>query len=268
MPFVANQGEQIHYDVEGNGEDLILAHGLTFSGEDWRELGYIQRLGQAFRVNMIDARGHGKSSKPHDPLSYSPQNRVKDVLAVLDDLGRYRAHYWGYSAGGVPGFCAAKFAPDRFKSVIIGGLDPYPDSRDIGDRSPPARKPISGLPEGPNPVKTLFESGGDAWLDFIENNIEVPPGMKARLRRNDFAALGALLRSPYRWRDEVGPELAAFPFSCLLYAGEAEDSFRGMQNCAEEMPRAEFYPVPGSSHLDIFADPDCIVPRVIRFLSG
>jgi len=266
MPFADNEGLKIYYEVEGSGPDLILAHGLSSTGEDWRELGYVAQLRRHYRLILVDARGHGQSDKPHDPHDYSPESRVRDYLAVLDDLGVSKAHYWGFSSGGVVGFCSAKYAPERFISVTIGGLDPYPDTRDIGDRNPLSRKPLQGLPEGDDPVKIALEQGGDTWLHFWQSNMSVPDGMRTRLPDNDFSALIALWEQPYQWRDEVEPLLAKFPYPCLLYVGDAENNYVGMKACAKEMPLAEFITLPGFHHFDIWANSDSIVPHVKRFL--
>jgi pimeloyl-ACP methyl ester carboxylesterase len=48
--------------------------------------------------------------------------RVRDVVIVLDHLHINKAHYFGYSMGGWIGFGIAKYAPERFHSLIIGGL--------------------------------------------------------------------------------------------------------------------------------------------------
>ncbi|MGD9713271.1 MAG: alpha/beta fold hydrolase [Thermomicrobiales bacterium] len=34
---------------------------------------------------------------------YAPEARARDVIAVLDDLGIEKAHFWGYSMGGQVG---------------------------------------------------------------------------------------------------------------------------------------------------------------------
>jgi pimeloyl-ACP methyl ester carboxylesterase len=69
----------------------------------------------------MDARGHGKSDKPHEPEQYSMKHMTHDVVAVLDELGITRANFWGYSMGGRIGLALGKYAPDRFSSLIIGG---------------------------------------------------------------------------------------------------------------------------------------------------
>ena len=87
MPFAINDGVRIHYEVVGHGEPLVLYHGLTGSGERWRDTGYVAGLENGHRLILIDARGHGQSDKPHDPAAYGRRRQAADVIAVLDDLG-------------------------------------------------------------------------------------------------------------------------------------------------------------------------------------
>ena len=63
-----SNGVKIRYTVQGEGEPVVLVHGFTASAEaNWGEPGIIADLAKDFRVIAIDARGHGKSGKPHDP---------------------------------------------------------------------------------------------------------------------------------------------------------------------------------------------------------
>ena len=50
---------------------MILIHGYTANAEGkWVKSGIAQALAKQHRVIAIDARGHGKSDKPHDPGKY------------------------------------------------------------------------------------------------------------------------------------------------------------------------------------------------------
>src|SRR5688500_7872208 len=70
MPYATTDGLRIQYEVTGNGEPLVLYHGLTGSGERWRDTGYVTGLADAYRLILIDARGHGGSDKPHVQVAY------------------------------------------------------------------------------------------------------------------------------------------------------------------------------------------------------
>src|ERR1700733_8368713 len=97
MPYAANAGARIHYEVEGTGLPLILQHGFSDSLESWYDFGYVDALKAAHQLVLIDARGHGASDKPHDTAAYANDVRVADILAVLRDLDIHRADYFGYS---------------------------------------------------------------------------------------------------------------------------------------------------------------------------
>ena len=96
MPYVDSSGVSIHYHVEGDGPPLVLQHGLTNSLLNWYAYGFVEELAKDYRLIMVDARGHGRSGKPHDPKDYNLKLRVNDILAVMDDLGVDKAHYMGY----------------------------------------------------------------------------------------------------------------------------------------------------------------------------
>jgi hypothetical protein len=86
MPYSVNQGVRIHYQIEGDGQPLVLQHGFTDSLEAWYELGYVEGLKTDYRLILIDARGHGASDKPHQPDAYERDRNVADITTVLDDL--------------------------------------------------------------------------------------------------------------------------------------------------------------------------------------
>src|SRR5215475_3637443 len=125
MPYAKNGNIRIHYEVEGHGPTLVLQHGFTHSLKRWYLHGYVESLRNDYELVLIDARGHGGSDKPHDPSAYTLAQRAGDVVAVLDDLGRATAFFWGYSMGGRVGFGLAKYAPERIAAFVLGGQHPY-----------------------------------------------------------------------------------------------------------------------------------------------
>ena len=125
MPFADNNGIRIHYHVEGDGSPLVLQHGLTSDIQRWYMHGYVEDLSQNYKLVIVDARGHGKSDKPHTSDKYDGESMASDVISVLDQEEINKAHYVGYSMGGSIGFFLAKLFADRFHSLIIGGMHPY-----------------------------------------------------------------------------------------------------------------------------------------------
>lgn len=58
------------------------------------------------------------------PAAYDVRLMAGDALAVLDACAVERTHFWGYSMGGRVGFQIASDAPQRLRSLILGGTSP------------------------------------------------------------------------------------------------------------------------------------------------
>lgn len=251
MPYANNQDIRIHYKVEGEGPPLVLQHGFTSSIEDWYDFGYVTALKKDHQLILIDARGHGASDKPHDPAAYDMKLRVRDVTAVLDELNLSKAYFLGYSMGGRIGFGIAKYAPERFPSLIIGGMHPYKrESRPFEQR-----------------IKLLRE-GTEAMLVGLEKrNGQLPPQARARKLSNDpealiAATMGNLGESGF---DEV---LSTITMPCLLYVGESDGYYAGAVECVKHMPNVTFVSLPGLNHAQTMASGDLVLPHVTKFLKS
>lgn len=119
--FFDSKGVKIHYTVEGQGEPVVLIHGFTATGPlNWVAPGITKALAKDYRVITLDARGHGKSAKPHDPKKYGSE-MVEDVVRLLDHLKIKKAHVVGYSMGGFITLKLAATHPERVQSATLGG---------------------------------------------------------------------------------------------------------------------------------------------------
>jgi pimeloyl-ACP methyl ester carboxylesterase len=106
---------------------VILHDGFADSVQDLRVWALADALAsEGFRVIFGDHRGHGRSDKPHDEAAYAMPLRVADAVAILDRLGIERAHFVGRSWGGRLRFGIGEHAPERVRSLVIGGNQPYP----------------------------------------------------------------------------------------------------------------------------------------------
>src|SRR5438046_3215341 len=95
------QGVKIHYLVAGQGEPVVLIHGLNASAEiNWNLPGVVAELTKDHHVIALDLRGHGRSDKPQGEDAYGLAV-VEDVVHLLDHLHIQRAHIVGYSLGGM-----------------------------------------------------------------------------------------------------------------------------------------------------------------------
>jgi pimeloyl-ACP methyl ester carboxylesterase len=247
MPFAESDDIKIYFEVTGNGPPLLLHHGYTASTQCWKEEGYVSRLQAHYSLILMDARGHGKSDKPHDPSEYDPIQRVEDVIAVLDALEIDKAHFWGYSMGGRVGFALARYAPERTASLIIGGMDPserpvrHPDRPDGSDRA------------------DFLDFLLTVWNSSLD---DLPRWQQKELLANDFRALAAADQDEPSM--EEGLETTPIPF--LLYAGDRDIYHDRARHCAAIIPKATFVSLPTLGHGATFSGPDLIIPHIRRFI--
>jgi pimeloyl-ACP methyl ester carboxylesterase len=126
MPKEKVKDIEIYYEITGEGENLLLIHGLGSSARDWEE--QVPFFSQKYQVITIDLRGHGKTDKPKGP--YSMQMFAEDIAELLKKLKIKSTHVLGISLGGGIAFQFAVDYPEFVKSLIIvnSGIEVRVDS--------------------------------------------------------------------------------------------------------------------------------------------
>jgi pimeloyl-ACP methyl ester carboxylesterase len=248
MPYADNEGIHIHYKTEGEGPPLVLQHWSLATLENWYDYGYVSALKNDYRLILLDARGHGASDKPHTPEAYELKKRVEDIVAVLDDLGITKAHYFGYSMGGWIGFGLARYAPERFTSLIIGGAAPYASNMDD------LRQFIRiGIENGPEALVAMWETEYGALSSEL----------RERMLAYDYETLLVVAQD----RESLEAVLPTMRMPCLLYAGEMDETYPLAKECAKQIANVTFFTLPGLDHGGAIMRSDEVLPHVKRFLA-
>jgi pimeloyl-ACP methyl ester carboxylesterase len=240
MPYTFNQGEKIHYHVEGSGPPLVLQHGGFGSLHDWYDYNYVSALKDDHRLILTDARAHGQSAKPHQSEKYSPELHAGDIIAVLDELGIESCHFFGFSMGGRIGYWVALFHPARLRSLMVLGSDPY------------AWEP------------TEIIKGAQTISDWPHQVPYITAAHRDRLVSNDVQALMASLVNPYSDNSDV---LKKLNIPCLVLCGDADDGLENAQRSAAEIDNAIFIPIEGCDHFQSLVRSDLALPHIRRFLA-
>jgi len=111
------RGIETHYQVRGEGPDVVLIHGLSSSLASWYN-GTMPSLVEAgFRVTVYDLRGHGLSELT--PNGYSSLEMAEDLKALLDALGIDQVLLAGHSFGGAIAMHFALLNPGRARGVTL-----------------------------------------------------------------------------------------------------------------------------------------------------
>jgi pimeloyl-ACP methyl ester carboxylesterase len=183
--FESFDGTRLSYEEEGEGSPVLLLHGLSSSTKgNWQDPGaWAALVAVGKRVVGLDARGHGRSDKPHEPAAYENEAMARDVGALLDHLDVGQTDLAGYSMGAATALLFAT-TDTRLRRLVLGGIGGEPTlwgSPEDGGRSAMPKRWLAGL-EADDP-----------------NTIEDPVARSARrlfeARGNDLEAIAAMLRS-------------------------------------------------------------------------
>ena len=103
MPKAAVNGLKLYYEIEGDGEPVVLIPG--FAAGRWIWFKQTADLSRNFRVIIFDPRGISASDKPEGPQTITLL--ADDIAHLLKTIGIESAHIVGASFGG---FVAQEFA--------------------------------------------------------------------------------------------------------------------------------------------------------------
>ena len=229
---LAPDGEWIAtYDFGDIDSPVVIAvHGFASSGLlNWHHTGWVRDLLRAgFRVIALDLRGHGDSSKPHDPAKYSMQIMVADLLAVMDAYMVNDCQVVGYSLGARVGWHASLELPDRITGAVLGG---------IPDGDPLTRFRVDEA--------RAYVADGTAVTDRLTHAYVQ---MASGIRGNDLEALVALVEG---MRGGLQPDPANPPQQPVLFATGSEDAILEKSRAlAAATPRGSFFEIPGRNHFN------------------
>ena len=105
---------QLHYQSFGDGQPLVLIHGLFGSSDNWG--GIAKHFSQTHKVVCVDLRNHGKSPHHH---SQKYADMASDLLKLCDTLHLDTIHLLGHSLGGKVAMQFATQYPERVDKLIV-----------------------------------------------------------------------------------------------------------------------------------------------------
>jgi pimeloyl-ACP methyl ester carboxylesterase len=126
--IVTANGVDLHVEVHGDGDPVLLLHGWPDSSALWRA--QVPALTAAgYRVITPDLRGFGRSARPEGKENYKLATSVADVAAVLDAVAAPAAHVVGHDWGAGVAWLSAMFLPERVRTLTAVSV-PHPAAPD------------------------------------------------------------------------------------------------------------------------------------------
>lgn len=107
---------EIHYIDKGEGENLLLVHGIGQSLYTWRKsIDYFAENG--YRVIALDMAGFGYSEHPH--IYYTVEENALIIKAFLDSLKIKEVNIAAFSTGCLSSICFAHSYPKRVLKMVL-----------------------------------------------------------------------------------------------------------------------------------------------------
>ncbi|MEH2548870.1 pimeloyl-ACP methyl ester carboxylesterase [Bradyrhizobium sp. AZCC 2262] len=165
--FADVNGIRLFYAEIGVGPPVVLLHGGLANSDYFGN--QARALAQAYRVILVDSRGHGRSTRDQRPFGYDLM--ADDVVALLDTLKIDKAAILGWSDGAIIGLDLAMRHPERVSRVFaFGGNTSVSGLKDDFEKNPTfaafvarANREYAQLSATPEQYTTFRDQIGRMW---------------------------------------------------------------------------------------------------------
>ena len=254
--------EALAYREYGQGEPLVILHGLFGSGRNWQTIA--RHLADHYRILTVDLRNHGDS---HWLPTMSIDDMAGDLNDLLNRLDLSEATILGHSLGGKTAMWFALTKPRRVAKLIIVDIAPVAYAHsfmpqieamravDLRDRQRRAQVEEALAPAIEDVALRKF---------LAQNAINTAEGLKWRI---NLAAIAASMGNILGFPDLVGK---VYSGPTIFISGEKSD-YVGPEHVpviTEHFPEAEFAVIPGAGHRVHADQPGLFLDRLLDFLEG
>lgn len=270
--YTVSHGLSIAYQIMGDGDiDIIIAQGLISHVEMLHDFpGYtrfLRRLSEFARVITFDKRGQGLS----DAIEGVPslEERVDDMLAVLDACGSKKTAVFGFSEGGPMAFLLAATHPSRVDHIVTFGAygkacksPEYPSMLDQETRRSNLLKWLEDWGRG----------GGNAL------RILAPEFVEDKVMRRVFARIERYVSTPtamaryfeVNFKIDVLDILPAVYVPTLVLHRQDDNQvpIEAGRQLAQMLPDSRFVEVGDGGHLFWVGDMERTISEIREFLTG
>lgn len=257
--FATSNGIRMRYRDEGEGDALVLVHGVGSRLDSWD--GVVAALGGRWRTVRMDLRGHGGTDKPAGP--YSLDDFVDDITGLLDHLGIGRCHLAGFSLGGLIGQGFALAHPERLGRLVLLSA--------IAGRTEEEREKVKARLEmvASGIAGDHFRASVPRWFTeaWIAANPEAIAKAEAENKLNDPKAYAAAYR--VLATTDLGDRLHEIAAPTLVATGEFDQgsNTRMARFMHEQIPGSTLHIFAGMKHSILAEIPDDIARQIADFLS-
>lgn len=237
-------GVDTYYEVEGEGEPVLLLHGGFVSIESWRA----QRaaLATRYRVYLPERRAHGRTPDVPGPLTFEVMAR--DTIAFAEAIGLSSAHLVGWSDGAIVGLEVALARPDLVRSLVLIGGAANLEGWTAESREDTASLTVESLPSWIRDAYGRLSPDGPDHFPVV------------------FERLVATWRTEPR---HVLAELRAITARTLILIGDHDGvSVEHAAAMGQAIPGAQLAVLPGADHFLLFQKAELANRLILDFLDA
>lgn len=264
--FCELDGYRIAYHRQGQGETLILLHGITTYSFIWHDM--LPYFSKNYDVIALDLLGNGESDKPAD-MSYSIRSQADVLLAFMQKMKIPSCHLVCHDVGGGVGQIFTVHNESMVKNLVLintAAYDYWPVQPIITMRTPILRQfAMAALDK--RSLKMIVQRGcfykekvTDAWLEAFWSPLNTKEGRKAFLR------FAKSLNNQHLM--SISNQLRALKTPLLLIRAEQDRylSSEIMTRLHAEIPASKYMSVSSAGHFIQIDRPDFLAESIIEFL--
>lgn len=261
--FVDAAGLRTHVATAGEGPPVVLLHGWPQHWYLWRDV--IPLVAPHARVIAPDFRGFGWTDVPD--RGYEKHQLMRDVLALLDELGVDRFTVAGHDWGGHVGFLLALEHPERVEGFLgLSIIPPWPprNPRTALDAWRFAYMPVLSTPRlGRTAGRALARRGLPAEVEAFVDRLHGERGRATERLYRTFLLreLPRLLRGRY--------SAAQLQVHTELLCGSRDPVItpRAVKDAADQADRLELELVADAGHFIVDERPELVAERLLAMLA-
>jgi len=289
MAYFENGNARIYYEDVGEGEPILVNHGLSEDTGYWSDTGVTTALAEKYRVISFDMRGHGRTIVDGESKGYDEKTMGADIDALADHLAIEKFHLLSHATGGM---YAARYGIRRSARLLSLMLTDtgsetlptmyHPDGREITEEEQTqafvaAEEARQATQEAP-PAEPDFEERKAAWranpgvFTFkMEQHPDSDELFKVLdgfyLRRLSNPAMVEFMMNFYNDPDPMVDGLRQVQCPTLILIGEHDIVFiKPSELMAKEIPDNRHVVMPGIGHMTAIEDSENTIRELLDFL--